>query len=103
MAEVVSAEQYNNLGAIHALAWHDTKVKSTDAACISVQDVDSVPAFLFVDHVGVRGDNIDQVLDRLTVSSREGIIAYNNHRELSLGQSFAEWVGPVGNLLKSLE
>ena len=103
MAEIVSAEQYNNFGAIHALAWHDTEIKSTDAACIRVQDVDSIPAFSFVDHVGVLSDNIDQVLDRLTVSSREGIISYNDHRELSLSQSLTEWMGSVGDLLKSLE
>lgn len=84
MAEIVSAKQHNNLGTIHALAWHDTEIKSTNTASISVQDVDSIPAFSFVDHVGVRSDHIDQVLDRLTVSSREGIIAYNDHRELSL-------------------
>ena len=85
MAEVVSAEQYNNLGALHALAWHDTEIKSTNTASISVQDVDSIPAFFFVDHVSVRGDHIDQVLDRLTVSSRESIVANYDHRELSRG------------------
>ena len=85
MAEVVSAEQDNNRGALHALAWHDTEIKSTNTASISVQDVDSIPAFFFIDHVGVRGDHIDQVLDRLTVSSSESIIANNDHRELSRG------------------
>ena len=53
MAEVVSTEQYDDFGTFHALAWHDTEIKGSYTACIRVQDVNSIPALSFVDHVGI--------------------------------------------------
>ena len=77
MAEVVCTKEYDKLCTLHACTWDYTEVEGTDSAGLLVQDVDTIPALLFVDQICLRSQLVYEVLHGFTIDSGQSIIANN--------------------------
>lgn len=104
MSEVIGTEENNDLSwwSIGGFLGGDSEFESVDSSDIAVENVETVPVVLLANKIGVFLELVDVVHHGWSIGSLEGQRAGQDHWEIGLLKSLAEWVGTLGECLESL-
>ena len=97
MSEVIGSKENDDLswGSIGSFLGGDSEFESIDSSDVTVENVETVPLVLLVNKIGAFLELVDIVHHSWSIGSLKGVRTGQDHWEVGLLKSLAEWVGTL--------